>query len=87
VINTSDDSALLSAAAESIVAFEADEIDAANNEVWSVVVTGRAQLVTDSQNVERLRDVKHPWTSRAESAHLLRIRPEIVLGRRIGTIT
>ena len=60
VINTSDDPALLSAAAESIVAFEADEIDAANNEVWSVVVTGRAQLVTDSQNVERLRDVQTP---------------------------
>ena len=47
-------SALLSVVVESILAFEADEIDAAYNAAWSVVVTGRAQLVTDPQIVERL---------------------------------
>jgi nitroimidazol reductase NimA-like FMN-containing flavoprotein (pyridoxamine 5'-phosphate oxidase superfamily) len=85
VISLSEDSALLSAVAESIVAFEADEIDALKHEAWSVVVTGRARLVTDPQNVERIRDLMHPWTGVAESAHFLRIRPEIVSGRRIGT--
>ena len=62
VITTSEDSALLSAVAESIVAFEADEIDAANHEAWSVVVTGRARLVTDRQNVERLRVIMRTST-------------------------
>jgi uncharacterized protein len=82
VISTGQDSALLSAVAESIVAFEADEIDAADNEAWSVVVTGRAELVTDPQIGERLRNVKRAWTRSAKSDHLLRIRPEIVSGQR-----
>ena len=76
---------MLSAVAESIVAFEADEIDAANHEAWSVVVTGRARLVTDRQNVERLRVIMRTSTGPAESARFIRIRPEIVSGRRIGT--
>jgi uncharacterized protein len=84
VITTSEDSSL-SAVAESIVAFEADEIDAANHEAWSVVVTGRARLVTDRQNIERLRVIMRPATGPAESARFIRIRPEIVSGRRIGT--
>jgi nitroimidazol reductase NimA-like FMN-containing flavoprotein (pyridoxamine 5'-phosphate oxidase superfamily) len=83
VITASEDSALLSAVAESIVAFEADDIDAANHEAWSVVVTGRARLVTDRQNIERLR--MRTSTGPAESARFIRIRPEIVSGRRIGT--
>jgi nitroimidazol reductase NimA-like FMN-containing flavoprotein (pyridoxamine 5'-phosphate oxidase superfamily) len=85
VITTSEDSALLSAVAESIVAFEADEIDAANHEAWSVVVTGRARLVTDRQNIERLRVIMRTSARPAESARFIRIRPEIVSGRRIGT--
>jgi uncharacterized protein len=85
VINTGEDSALLSAVAESIVAFEADEVDAARNDAWSVVVIGRAQLVTDPQIVERLRVDMHAWTDGlAESARFIRIRPEIVSGRRIS---
>jgi uncharacterized protein len=82
VISTGEDSALLSAVVESIVAFEADEIDAANNAAWTVVVTGRAQLVTDPQIVERIYDLTQPRRFTAESAHLLRIRSEIVLGQR-----
>jgi nitroimidazol reductase NimA-like FMN-containing flavoprotein (pyridoxamine 5'-phosphate oxidase superfamily) len=85
VITTSEDSALLSAVAESIVAFEADEIDAANHVGWSVVVTGRARLVTDRQNIERLRVIMRTSTGPAESARFIRIRPEIVSGRRIST--
>ena len=71
VITTSEDSALLSAVAESIVAFEADEIDAANHEAWSVVVTGRARLVTDRQNIERLRVIMRTSTGPAESARFI----------------
>jgi nitroimidazol reductase NimA-like FMN-containing flavoprotein (pyridoxamine 5'-phosphate oxidase superfamily) len=84
VITTSEDSALLSAVAESIVAFEADEIDA-DHEAWSVVVTGRARLVTDRQNIERLSVIMRTSTAPSESARFIRIRPEIVSGRRIGT--
>jgi uncharacterized protein len=85
IISAGEDLALISAVADSIVAFEADEIDAANNDAWSVVVTGRAELVTDPQVVDRLQDVKRGWTRSAKSAQLLRIRPEIVSGRRFGT--
>src|SRR5215207_10169000 len=37
-----------------VVAFEADEVDAATHSGWSVVVTGRATVVTDPALRERL---------------------------------
>lgn len=43
-----------------IVAFEADDLDAATSSGWSVVVTGRAARVTDPELIARYRTV--PWS-------------------------
>jgi uncharacterized protein len=45
-----------------IVAFEADELDTANCCGWSVVVTGRAEVVKDAEMITRYRAVPLvPW--------------------------
>jgi hypothetical protein len=45
-----------------IVAFEADELDAANCSGWSVVVTRRAEVVNDAEMTTRYRAVPLvPW--------------------------
>jgi len=83
VVRTRPGSKLLPAVAGNIVAFEADEIDPDHHEAWSVIVTGPARLVTDPQDIRHLRDVVHPWVASPERAYFIRIRPEIVSGRRI----
>jgi len=40
-----------------IVAFEADELDVANCSGWSVIVTGRAEVVKDAEMITRYRAV------------------------------
>ncbi|MFD1276092.1 pyridoxamine 5'-phosphate oxidase family protein [Streptomyces kaempferi] len=47
VMRTSADSELAAAIDGEVIAFEADEVDAAAHSGWSVVVTGRAAMVTD----------------------------------------
>src|SRR5689334_18780981 len=47
VLHTSAGSDLVRAVDGSVVAFEADEFQAATRSGWSVVVTGRATVVTD----------------------------------------
>jgi len=83
VVRTRPGSKLLPAVAGNIVAFEADEIDPDHHEAWSVIVTGPARLVTDPQDIRYLRDVVHPWVASPEGTYFIRIRPEIVSGRRI----
>ena len=62
-----------------IVAYEADDIDLSAHTGWSVIVTGRAELVTDPDELRRYRAILH---SPVESAMDLavRIRPLIVTG-------
>lgn len=55
VMRTSADSELAAAIDGVVIAFEADEVDAAAHSGWSVVVTGRAALVIDPVERGRLR--------------------------------
>ena len=61
------------------VAYEADDIDLVKHIGWSVIVTGRAHLVTDPREIRRYRAVLH---SSVESPMDLavRIRPSTVTG-------
>jgi len=79
------DGAKLGAAMEgSVVAFEADHYDADRQAGWSVLVTGRAELVTDSTLRARLRATGlRPWLSRVERPDWVIIRPDTVTGRRL----
>ncbi|MEU3465382.1 pyridoxamine 5'-phosphate oxidase family protein [Streptomyces sp. NPDC006733] len=64
-----------------VVAFEADHFDEAGHTGWSVVVTGRASVVTNPVQQERLRsNGPRPWLE-TDDGVFIRIGPELVAGR------
>lgn len=67
------------APAGAVVAFEADELDAAERLGWSVIITGMARLVTDPREIERFKARLSPWVA-GTMDQVIRIRPEIVTG-------
>ncbi|MFF5262347.1 pyridoxamine 5'-phosphate oxidase family protein [Actinomadura viridis] len=82
VIRTSPSSRLAAAARDAIVAFEIDDFDVAARSGWSVVVVGHARAVTDPGEMALLRSLPlRPWAP-GEREHYIRIRPEIISGRR-----
>jgi nitroimidazol reductase NimA-like FMN-containing flavoprotein (pyridoxamine 5'-phosphate oxidase superfamily) len=83
LLRTSADSALARAVDGAVVAFEADEVDPAAHSGWSVVVTGRAAVVTGTAERERLERIgPRPWAPSPEEV-LMRIDPELVTGREL----
>jgi hypothetical protein len=84
IVRTDADTALAntlrrSGAEGMIVAYEADNIDLRTHTGWSVIVTGRADLVTDPVELRRYRAILHsPVESPMDLA--VRIRPVIVTG-------
>jgi len=83
LLRTSAGSDLVRAVDGAVVAFEADEFDAVTHSGWSVVVTGRASLVTDPAERERLaRSGPHSWMPVRDGV-FLRIESEMVTGREL----
>ncbi|WP_327318802.1 pyridoxamine 5'-phosphate oxidase family protein [Streptomyces sp. NBC_01235] len=81
LLRTSRDSDLVRAIDGVVVAFEADEFDAETRSGWSVVVTGRATVVTDPAEHDRLSQVgPTSWMPPRESV-FVRIESEMVTGR------
>ncbi|WP_225829916.1 pyridoxamine 5'-phosphate oxidase family protein [Streptomyces sp. NK08204] len=85
VIRTHEGAALTSQARQSedtgvVVAYEADAIDPDTHLGWSVVVTGYARLVTDDDEVARIRTMLHPWAAQPGTDHAVRIHPDLVTG-------
>jgi nitroimidazol reductase NimA-like FMN-containing flavoprotein (pyridoxamine 5'-phosphate oxidase superfamily) len=82
VFRTARGSKLSAAEGQSLVAFEADEYDEASQTGWSVLVTGRAEVVYDEAEVERLSQCGlHPWVTAVERPFWIRIRATSVSGR------
>ncbi|MGW0969560.1 pyridoxamine 5'-phosphate oxidase family protein [Streptomyces sp. NPDC002516] len=81
LLRTSSDSELVRAIDGVVVAFEADEFDAESRSGWSVVVTGRAGLVTDPSEHERLTQAGPTSWMPLRGAVFLRIESEMVTGR------
>jgi nitroimidazol reductase NimA-like FMN-containing flavoprotein (pyridoxamine 5'-phosphate oxidase superfamily) len=74
---------VLDAAAGSIVSFEVDHIDEAMSEGWSVLITGRAQLVDDPAQLEELAEFGiEPWPGGHREA-VIRVGAETISGRAI----
>jgi nitroimidazol reductase NimA-like FMN-containing flavoprotein (pyridoxamine 5'-phosphate oxidase superfamily) len=75
---------LLARYADAKVSFEADHLDEALCEGWSVLVRGHAHRVTDEQAVQRLENGVHlePWAPGARDVYV-RIVPAQITGRRI----
>ncbi|GAA3545460.1 MULTISPECIES: pyridoxamine 5'-phosphate oxidase family protein [Streptomyces] len=84
LLRTSPDSDLVRAIDGVVVAFEADEFDAATRSGWSVVVTGRATVVTDPAEHERLLQTGPTSWMPLRDAVFVRIESEMATGRELG---
>ncbi|MER5467714.1 pyridoxamine 5'-phosphate oxidase family protein [Streptomyces sp. NPDC002935] len=83
VLRTSADSELARSIDGVVVAFEADVVDAAAHSGWSVVVTGRAMVVSDPAEHHRLtRTGPRSWVA-SPSDVFIRIVSELVTGREL----
>ncbi|MEZ3177966.1 pyridoxamine 5'-phosphate oxidase family protein [Streptomyces pimonensis] len=83
VLCTSAASGLVRAVDGVVVAFEADAFDAGSRSGWSVVVTGRAAVVTDPAEHERLlRTGPRSWVPTHDGV-FVRIEAEMVTGREL----
>jgi nitroimidazol reductase NimA-like FMN-containing flavoprotein (pyridoxamine 5'-phosphate oxidase superfamily) len=73
---------LLAVYADGQVSFEADHLDQAHRDGWSVLVQGHAHTVTDEREVKRLEDRTHlePWAGGARDVYV-RIAPTRISGR------
>ncbi|MGW2745512.1 pyridoxamine 5'-phosphate oxidase family protein [Streptomyces sp. NPDC001450] len=83
LLRTSAVSELARAVDGAVVAFEADAVDVNTHSGWSVVVTGRAEIVTDPAEAARLERIgPHSWAPSPEEV-FVRIEPELVTGREL----
>ncbi|MBD3002548.1 MULTISPECIES: pyridoxamine 5'-phosphate oxidase family protein [unclassified Streptomyces] len=84
LLRTSAGSGLVHAVDGVVVAFEADDFDAATRSGWSVVVTGRATVVTDPAQHERLSRVgPRSWVVTHDDV-FVHIESEMVTGREVS---
>jgi nitroimidazol reductase NimA-like FMN-containing flavoprotein (pyridoxamine 5'-phosphate oxidase superfamily) len=73
----------LAAAAGTTVSFEVDHIDEAMSEGWSVLITGRARLIDEPSELEKVLELDiEPWPGGRREA-LMRIETATISGRRI----
>lgn len=83
VFRTASGTKFDAAARGQIVAFEIDEADPIYHTGWSVVVTGRAEEITDAERLARIDAGRlRPWADGVKD-HVVAVRGERVTGRRI----
>ncbi|GGR96446.1 DNA-binding protein [Streptomyces humidus] len=83
LVRTSASSELVAAVDGALVAFEADEVDAATHSGWSVVVMGSAAVVTEpAEHTRMLRTGPRSWAPAPQEV-FLRIAPELLTGREL----
>jgi nitroimidazol reductase NimA-like FMN-containing flavoprotein (pyridoxamine 5'-phosphate oxidase superfamily) len=83
VFMTTAGSKLEAAEGEEVMAFEADEIDPVLHGGWSVLVQGLASVISDADELARARALHlEPWAP-AGQFQFVRIRAELVSGRRL----
>lgn len=84
VFRTARGSKLSAAEGRNLVTFEADEYDERTRSGWSVVVTGRAEVIYEDAEIHRLSQLElHPWVTAVERPFWIRIRASAVSGRAI----
>lgn len=82
VFRTREGSRIAISVRDSVIAFEADDYDAASNGGWSVLVTGTATEVRDAGSIARLEETAAtPWV--VERSCWIRIVPTLVRGNRL----
>ena len=82
VFRTDRGSKLSASYRQDLVAFEADEYDPETRTGWSVLIKGRAEVIREDSEIQRLRHLGlHPWVTAAEHPFWIRIRPTSITGR------
>lgn len=67
-----------------VAAFQADRLDPVSRSGWSVLVHGRAEVIRDRAEHQRLVDGGPcPWVGGDGEQLFVRITPELVTGRRL----
>lgn len=83
VFRTRKGSMFAAGVADIVVAFEVDRIDEEARTGWTVTFLGRAKLVTDAGEKERLAQLGiEPWAP-GERNYFIKITTQNVVGRRI----
>lgn len=84
VFRTADGTKFDAAVRSAVVAFEVDQTDGRTQTGWSVLVTGRSELVVDDAERERLAALPlRPWSSH-EKSNWVRIPIQEITGRRVS---
>ena len=83
-VRTSAGSKLEAAARSDVVVFEVDDSDGFAEAGWSVVVTGIARVVDDTDELAVLQRASVPRWVRSWDGHIMAISTEMVRGRRLG---
>ena len=83
VIRVAGGAKLAAATGNTVVAFEADELDPDLRSGWSVTVVGHANLITDvTELVELSGTFLQPWVD-GRRDHFVRVQTEKLTGRRL----
>lgn len=83
VLRTAPGTAAARKAAGSVVAFQADAVEAATSSGWSVTVTGRAELVTDADAIATYSSLALvPWAP-GERDHFITVKADVVQGQQV----
>ena len=83
LFRTGAGSKLSAATDHAVVAFEVDDIDAATQTGWSVMVTGVAREVTDPAELDAARALPLVRWAPGPDHRVVAVRPDLVSGRRI----
>lgn len=83
VFQTASSSRLARVADGGVLALQTDEVDVANHSGWSVIATGRAEVLHDPVQVRRIADLVHPWVP-GPSDTTIRLALTVLTGRRIA---
>ncbi|WP_458248304.1 pyridoxamine 5'-phosphate oxidase family protein [Streptomyces sp. MAI_2237] len=67
---------------DEVVVYEADDLDPRARTGWSVMVTGRARLITAPWEAARYRALLIPWTDR-DVDEIVRIQADLITGYRL----
>jgi nitroimidazol reductase NimA-like FMN-containing flavoprotein (pyridoxamine 5'-phosphate oxidase superfamily) len=82
VFRTAHGSKLSAIEGQHLAAFEADHYNEQTRSGWSVLASGRAEMVDAEADIQRLsRRGLHPWASAIQRPFWIRIRPTSVSGR------
>lgn len=85
IVRTTPYSLLGSHGRNALLAFEVDEFDAESHHGWNVVVRGRAEVVSDPEDLEQARAAwgLRPWAAGSRSL-VLRLPWTDLSGRQLG---